>query len=39
MMDDDECAAFGGIIIGIGSRSIGENLSQYSFVQHKSLMI
>jgi hypothetical protein len=39
MVDDDECGAVSGMRIGRGNRSIGENLPQCHFVQHKSHMI
>jgi hypothetical protein len=36
--DDDECGAVGGMRIGRGSRSLGENLPQCNVVHHKSHM-
>jgi hypothetical protein len=39
MIDDDKCAAVGGIRIGREKTEVlRENLLQYHFVQHKSRM-
>jgi hypothetical protein len=37
-MIDDECGAVGGMRVGRGNGSTGENLPQYHFVQHISHM-
>jgi hypothetical protein len=38
MIDDGDCGAIGAMNIGRGSRSTGENLSQFHFVHRKSHM-
>jgi hypothetical protein len=38
MIDDDECGALCGMIIGRKSKVFGENLPQCHFVRHKSHM-
>jgi hypothetical protein len=39
MIDDGDCGAVGGMKIGRGNRSLGENLPQQHFVHHKPDMI